>query len=165
MNNKLYTRILMGSIREILKPHGFTVRGNTFYASSQDVVVMIQLQKSVYSTADIIEATVNLAVYSLTLTEKLGYRWRQPSVIDAHWRERLGFLSPERDDIWWTVSSEEQAREAGADIACRLNCYGLPALFALSSTAKLHELWRSDGRHGLTDYERREYLELLAGEA
>jgi tRNA U55 pseudouridine synthase TruB len=113
-------------------------------------VLEVNLQKSVSSTSVSLKATVNLQVYSRTLTRAMGYSMGYPADPHRHWRERIGAVMPERRDTWWSAQTLPEAEQAGEEIAEALTRYGLPALHAVSSTEKLRALWVQRGDH--SDY-------------
>jgi hypothetical protein len=137
-----YARIILEGMRALLKPAGFRKEGHRFTVERNDVTQRIQLQRSTSSTRDHVRVTVNLEVYSKPLTLALGdadLTWM--FVRGPHWGERIGALSPRRQDQWWEVHSEAGAEEAAREITDLLFRYALPALAALDSTEKLRKLW------------------------
>ena len=161
MSNHEWTKTILTAMHSLLKPVGFRKKGATWHLERDDVVLLVQLQKSWYSTGSRVSATVNLGVFSWVVHRKVGYSWDKPGISSAHWRQRIGFLMPERDDKWWEVTSDAEAVGAAREIVEALAAYGLPALESLSSTGKLRDLWTT-GYAGLTDRQREEYLEALA---
>ena len=94
---------------------------------------------------------------SRSVAAKVG-NTRKPNILDSHWRERLGYLLPERHDKWWEVQSHEQAHEAGVEIAESLMNHALTELQGIASTGRLKTLWEAGKSPGLTEYERKQYL-------
>jgi hypothetical protein len=128
---------------------------------------MVNLQKSVSSSRDFVKATVNLGVFSFPLARSMsraGWWVRtlvSPTVWDGHWRERIGFLLPERSDKWWEIRDTDEAVAVGVEIASVLTTYGLPALAAVASTDRLRALWESGRSPGVTEKQRLDYLRAL----
>jgi hypothetical protein len=149
-------------MHDVLAAHGFRKSGSTFHRPLGDVVQLVQLQSSTRSTAQRLVATVNLAVFSTLLEARLGDPVPSPSVPGAHWRERIGHLAPARDDLWWEVTRPAEAEAAGAELAALLRDFGLPALAELDSTERLRALWEAGRSPGLTEGQRRRYLEALS---
>src|SRR5437588_7255794 len=103
MSAQDFAKTIAEALQGVLNPIGFRKRGYNFFAQRDDVVAVVQLQRSRYSTHDQLIATVNLGVFSRTLSRRLGREVAAPSIGDCHWWERLGFLTPERYDRWWEV--------------------------------------------------------------
>jgi hypothetical protein len=159
--NREYTRTLLAGMADGLRKAGFKRRGQLFERSVGDVVHLVQLQKSRSSSADALRATVNLAIWVPALAPiRAGIR-DAPSEPGAQWRERLGFTMPQRRDLWWDVRSEAEAEQVAADIAASLQSYGLPRLDAVRSSEELENLWRKGLGPGLTEHQRRRFLEQL----
>src|SRR5207249_1118622 len=99
MSNPEFTKTILTSMHQVLKPLGFRKWGSTFTKRvNEDVVLVINLQKSVWSSQDQVKATVHLGVFSLPLARELARRghWVRtldtPTEADCHWQERIGFL-------------------------------------------------------------------------
>ncbi len=162
MSASEFTKVMLDYVHAVLKPVGFSKSGNSFSAQrNNDVVWVVQLQKSQKSTTDVLIATVNLGVFSHLLATRLGRDSKEPSVWDCHWQERLGFLTPERSDRWWEVQTIEEAQRSGEELSGLLTKYGLPTFEVLSSTAALQELWSSGRSPGLTEVQRQRYLKAI----
>src|SRR5205823_2772907 len=136
----------LAGMHSALKPHGFRKKGATFVKDGDDVVLIVQLQKSRSSTATHVKATVNLSAYSRSLTRALGYPLEYPHDPRIHWQVRLGGVMPGGQDRWWEAREERGTSRAGEEIAQALTHYGLPALDGVSTTPKLVALWQA-GRH------------------
>lgn len=156
-----FTSAVLERIQGVLKPIGYRKRGNTFLAERNDVLLLVQLQKSHKTTRDTLIATLNLGVFSPALSQKLGLVDERPTIPDCHWRQRIGDLLPEQSDKWWEIHSEEEAIAAGNEIAGLLERYGIPALEEVSSSAKLRTLWLSGQSPGLTEHQCQRYLGAL----
>jgi hypothetical protein len=140
----------LNSVKEVLAPLGFRRKGSTFFVRHDDVLLMVNLQKSTSSTSAKVIATLNLGVFSYPLAqalEELEYLESRISIWLCHWQERIGAVMPEHYDKWWAVSSLEEAVQAGKEMVEALQNYGLPALEKVDSTAKLHALWESVVNH------------------
>lgn len=147
MSNQEFTKTLLGKMYDVLKPSGFRKKGSTFVKEcGDDVVLEVNLQKSSSSTSAGLRATVNLRVYSRTLSRAMGHSMDYPADPHRHWEERIGSLMPEQRDRWWSVPTSQAAVQAGEDIAEALSRFGLPALDAVSSTEKLRTLWLTHGK-------------------
>jgi hypothetical protein len=161
MSAQEYAKIIAEQMHSVLKPMGFRKSGLNFSAEREDVILMVQLQKSTKTTASKLVATVNLGVFSRTLGSKQPYPVNKPTIPQCHWSERIGFLLSAQHDVWWEVSGREQAVAVGAEIAGLLQKHALPAMEEVDSTARLQALWEKGRSPGLGEMERQQYLELL----
>ncbi len=161
--NSRFVTVILQHLQAVLKPQGFRRRGKTFVADGADVTLLVNLQSSTSSTKDELLVTVNLAVHSLALAERVYNEEaiRSKSVWDSHWSRRIGFLTEHQQDYWWRIGDDEQAERASRHMAYILAEDGLPALREVDSTAKLKALWEQGQSPGLTEAQRVRYLELL----
>jgi hypothetical protein len=166
MNNQTFTRTILAKMQEVLKPRGYRKRGSTFFKECDDVVLEVNLQKSRSSTGAQVKATINLRVYSRTLTRAMGYPMEYPTDPHRHWEARIGQFLPQPGDPWWEARSEAEAAQAGEEIAQALIQYGLPALDQVSSTDRLRAWWQSSRADlGTMKTQRDTYLAALANPA
>lgn len=149
---------MMLALSELLRPLGYRKSSLLFSRSLHDVVHLIEVQGSRRSTAEEAKFTVNVGVFSPMLIYPDVRATTKPSIPRAHWRQRLGVLSPENKDIWWTVRTEQQAESAVVDIATRIERFALPALGQLQQLDALVTLWKSGRSPGLTEHQRKELL-------
>jgi hypothetical protein len=155
-----FKKIVVNRLREILKPLGFRKNGSTFSAQTNDVVQFVQLQSSSRTTSTKLVATVNLGVFSRTIAARVG-NTRKPNILDAQWGARIGWLMAERRDKWWEISSDEQAIEAGEELARILQQSALPQFETISSSQALKRLWETGKSPGLTEHQRLQFLKAL----
>jgi hypothetical protein len=161
MLNRELTNNIVARVQGVLKPNGFRKSGQTFTRDRGEVVHLINLQKSQSSSSDEVKITVNLAVWIKALAPIRAGVTDKPNVASSHWRQRIGFLSPQRYDKWWTVEGVSSAQLAGEEIATDLEEWGLPALDGLSSVQALVDLWNGGESPGLTSMECDRYLRAL----
>ena len=157
--NRQFTVTLLDPMWRVLRSAGFRKQGQLFRRSVNDVLHLVQLQKSRSSTAALVRATVNLAVW----VPALAVHRERYSVAAAPCRERLGTVMPSGQDAWWEMSTDAEGEAAGLAIVGTLQRYGLPWLNTIESTAALLELWESGRAPGLTVVERGRFLERLRG--
>lgn len=161
MTSAEFMKVILEKIHAALKPAGFKKSGTAFLTERNDVVWVVQVQKSQKTTRELLVTTVNLGVFSHLLAARLGQDSSKPTVWDCHWQERIGFLVPERYDKWWEVASNEKAHDVGDEIVGILTKHGIPTLEHLSSTSSLRSLWTTGKSPGLTEVQRRRYLSLI----
>jgi hypothetical protein len=160
MSTPEFKKIVLNLMHQVLKPLGFRKTGSTFSAETNDVVLFVQLQSSSKTTSMKLVATVNFGVFSRTIATRVG-NTHKPNILDAQWRERIGFLIEERRDKWWEIGSDEQAIEVGEEIAGILRDSALPQIQTISSSQGLKRLWETGRSPGLTEYQRRQFLKAL----
>ncbi|WP_181179560.1 DUF4304 domain-containing protein [Pseudorivibacter rhizosphaerae] len=146
------------ALRELLRPLGYRKSSSLFSRPLQDVVHLIEVQGSRQSTAAEAKFTVNVGAFAPALIYADVRATTKPSIPLAHWRERLGFLSPENEDTWWKVRTAQQAEAVAVDIATRIERFALPALGQLQQLDALVTLWKAGQSPGLTEHQRREFL-------
>ena len=118
------------------------------------------MQSSSKTTSAKLVATVNLGIFSRTVASKVG-NTRKPNILDAQWRERVGFLLEEPTDRWWEIDSEQQAIEAAEELSEILGKSALPKFQTLFSSESLKQLWETGEAPGLTEFERQQFLKVM----
>jgi hypothetical protein len=149
--------IVIDAMAGTLTPLGYRRTGFVFRRVLGQLVHLVQLQGSRSSSAEVAKLTVNLAVFVPSLSPP----GKDPAVIAAQWRSRIGGLMPEKNDRWWTISSERQAVAAASEISDALANHGIPALSKVSSLESLRQLWASGISPGLTAGQRARVLAQL----
>ena len=152
-----YKKTIVDAIAGVLRPVGFRKSGAKFWRALESVIHLVTLQSSQSSTADSARVTVNLGIWLPALDDP----GEKPDIWEAHWQERIGFLMPARNDVWWDVASETEAAAAAAEIAGVIQSHALPTFDALSTVDALVALWRSGRSPGQTEFMARRYLEML----
>jgi Domain of unknown function (DUF4304) len=143
-----------------LKRTGFRKRGHSFnHMTEGGLTHVVDFQMGTYMPPGTGEFppirvnlygkfTVNLGVFVPSLARRLN-RPDKPKWVndyDCHLRERLGAISPERSDIWWSL---DEPTTAVAAVDQRLNQWGLPWLDRFRLVRDITEAFMSDGSHDL----------------
>ena len=146
---------------ELLKAHGFRQRGDRFCRDQDQVVQLVEIQRSREGTAQRLRIAVNLGVASIHLLEIRGRRndGRQ-RVESCHWRRRLT-PTVNGDDHWWTAIDLVSAEQVGDAICESLLSNGLAQLQGVASETLLCEAWERGSGPGLTEAERLVFLSEL----
>lgn len=142
-----------------LKPRGYAKSGSTFRLHNSDTIFIISLQSSTSSTSALAKVTLNLGAHIPVLQDP---QQRNPSSWSAHWHQRIGHLLPEKEDLWWSISTAEESRSVAAEIVRCVEQFGLPALAQVSTVSAIRRLWESGRSPGLTSGQRARYLQQLA---
>jgi hypothetical protein len=140
----------------LLGSHGFSRKAFLFSRRSEDLLHLVQLQGSNTNTRTSSKFTVNVGVWVPGLAPG-----KLPAISAAHWRQRLGFLCPEHQDIWWQVE-QQSAPTVARDIAARVERYALPSLASLPNSKSLLALWQRGSSPGLTRVQASRFTDLLA---
>ncbi len=149
---------LTGKIDETLKPFGYRKKGNTFYCRQNGNLAIINLQKSVNSNKEKIVFTINIGICSELLKKQNGQSEAIPDIDECHWRMRIGYLLPEKNDRWWTISNIDDISKISDEIKNALETAVLPIIKKVSSDDSLISIWKSGEAPGLTELERIENL-------
>jgi len=160
MQSSEIRKVVDGALTRLLSSRGFGYKSSLFSRPSEDVIHLLQLQGSDENTRAASHFTVNVGVWSSALVPE-----EKPSFARAHWQQRLGFLSPERRDLWWHAADAEQARAIGSEIAERVERYALPALALLPNSRSLLTLWRSGSSPGITRVQASRFSAALQADA
>ncbi len=150
---------IVTAVHAALKPLGYRKSSATFQRSIGDVVHIVEVQGSSANTADDASFTVNIGVFAPALIYEDVREFTKPSIPQAHWRMRLGQLSPSRQDLWWRVTSLVDAEAAAVDICELIERSALPALAQIPDLVSLAAVWKSGHSPGLT---ARQCTELLS---
>lgn len=159
MTSKDFKKIIIDRLTAVLKPKGFKKSGSTFSASNEDLTYFIDIQSSQGSNAAMLKMTVNIEIYSSTVYKlqdtSLPEKWSR------HYKERIGFLLDNPHDKWWTINNEQDANDSANEISDLIIKRVLPTFDALKTTGDLATLWNQNKCPGLTEHQRKEYLNLL----
>jgi hypothetical protein len=155
---------LSGALRNIVGPAaraaGYKGSGTTWRsASSLGDWAVVNVQSSSWSTAGSLRCVINLAVAPAPWLDWMReWRGSLPKSVNESlglYRDRLHPAgSPAGADVWWQVSTEEDARVAAADMVVQLADHGWPALARLLNRQALLDSVRSrDLGHMKGDHE------------
>lgn len=153
---------VLSRVWAVLKDAGYTKRGTSFRLDSEGNAQIVAFQRSSKSTASAIVFTINLGVVSGALVRKSDPE-KDPSregIEAAHIRERIGALTPENDDRWWTVTASP-AGDISAEVADLVATLAIPFLRKHATDRDLLALWRTGRSPGLTERQRVRNLALL----
>jgi hypothetical protein len=153
---------VLAQLQAALAPRGYCAAGTLFQRELAEVVHLVELHSTQEQDAAHIAVTINLGVFAPALVDPDIRDYIRPSILQAHWRERIGILMPQRRDQWWTIDSAAQAAAVGAEIAVSVEEYGLGPLEKIPDIAALRRIWEAGASPGLSAYQRRRHLERLA---
>ena len=159
MSSKDYKKIITNKLNEALKERQFKKRGQVFSYSNGDLTYYVGIQSSQSSTADVLKVTVNTEIASALIT-KLDDT-SLPIEHQRHYTRRIGSYLHDQQDKWWTVDSPRSAEIAANEIIDIVNNKVIPNFEALETTNDLARLWKDGGYIGITEGQRKHYLNLL----
>ncbi len=142
---------IVTAVHAVLKPLGYRKSSATFRRVIGDVVHMVEVQGSSANTSGDASFTVNIGVFAPALVDEDVRKFTKASIPEAHWRMRLGELSPSRQDLWWRVGALTGAEAAAVEISKLIERSALPALAQLPDLASLASVWKSGHSPGLTE--------------
>jgi len=134
-------------LQPALKARVFQKRAFTFYRRVERNYAIIQLQKSRSSSAQVVEFTINVGVFSTRVHAALDeVTWVPevkgvPTEPDCQLRRRIGFLAPERRDLWWAIGPTTDRGSLGCAIRTVLESHALPFLESCTTDEGLRDYW------------------------
>jgi hypothetical protein len=146
-------------IGRCLKAKGFFKKGDTFYLSRNNNWGLINFQKSIGNVPSETTFTINLGVSSTALRNFDGEDVRtKPSIEDSHWRKRIGFLLPSKQDFWWRIDGNTSLEKLQNEIIDLIITVAIPEVEQHISDEDLLRMWLMGQADGLTEFQRFIYL-------
>ena len=160
MQPSAIAKIIEDRVSELLVPLEFRRQSRLFSRPRNDLLQLVQIQSSQSNSDESSSFTINLGLWVRALDP--GAR---PSIPGAHWRQRLGFVSPEHQDTWWEAADLVSADLRAQEIVASIRAYGLTALDAVPDASALLDLWSTGASPGLTEVQASRYAGKLSGAA
>jgi hypothetical protein len=143
MSTKELNKGLLGSLGAILRPSGFKGGGPGYRRLFPDVMHLISVQKSVYSTSESFKFTINIGVWSKDVFIRQGFGDQPPgSVARCHVDRRIRSFVPGAKDLWWEVRDEGDIISACAQIEPILLARVVPILDRAKTAESLLHEWK-----------------------
>lgn len=154
---------LISAIGSVLKSERFIKKGNSFYLSESGNNGIINFQKSRDSTKKEVIFTINVGVQSTTLSKVLKKNRHNdfPDMEDCHWKRRIGFLLPQKQDYWWRVTDDTNIEELIREISRVIKEVAIVYIKTNISDESLKLLWLDGRAMGITELQRYGYLTTL----
>jgi len=127
---------LLDALAEWLKSRGFRRWRKAWLKTQGDVNLIVSVQSSQSSTAECWKFTVNIGFWSRTVEELWdGVRPQKlpSSAIGCHLVSRIGDFGPNREDVWCTVTNEQEVDLAIHQVVTRLETDIFPATSQVTS--------------------------------
>jgi hypothetical protein len=145
---------LVKAVGAKLKPLGYTPQSRLFRILVHNNCGIIEFQRSVKSSAESLLFTVNLGVVCGKLLDSGPSGLMKARTMDAHLRERIGMLLPDRPDKWWEITEETNRDSLIHEISEMIVKKALPFIERYLDTNSLIALWESGQSPGLTEVQR-----------
>ncbi|GAB2175296.1 DUF4304 domain-containing protein [Dongia sp. agr-C8] len=158
--SEIYDRVIDATAQR-LSTSGFHRRGAILRKIIESNAAIIEFQKSGKTDRNTIFFTVNIGVVCGALLGKEGQSVTKSKNVDAHLRQRIGMLLPERPDKWWKIPGDTDADELAVEISNLIDRVAVPYLQQYLRTDALLDLWETGVSPGLTDTQRLRCLEKL----
>lgn len=119
-----------------LRTLGFNGSGQRFTLQSDTHWALLGFQRSAWGTSSEGRFTINLTVVAKDVWEASrasrphGGPSPAPNAFEGMpaWEERIGMLTPERLDQWWTVRANEPTERVAAEVVRAIEDYALPEM-------------------------------------
>ncbi len=162
--SNLYQSLLKEFIIPYLKNHQFIRRGSKFYRDLGEIIWLIDFQKSRSNTKELTSFTINLGVFSKTISGFYGDKSLETKFIqdDCHIKKRIGYLMKENTDVWFTIEHNTSLEIFGKEICGLLETAAIPFLSQYKYDNSLYKFWVSGEYGGNTKLGRLHYLLILA---
>lgn len=152
----MYDRVV-SSCAERLRSAGYVRRGSSLRKAANGNVAIVEFQKSSKSNAEAIVFTINLGIVCGRLLEGDESSLKGVGIVDAHLRQRVGMLLPDRPDKWWTIDPKTNASSLIEEISGLIEREAAPYLDRHLDDDALVALWESGQSPGLTETQRLRY--------
>jgi len=144
-----------------LSAHGFAQRGLVLHKRAGNSAALVEFQLSDKTSKECVAFTVNLGIVCGELSD--GTLPRNASVMNAHLRQRLGFLLSDRADKWWQITAHTNIITIANELSAAIEERALPYLNEYLDSRSLVALWESGKSPGLTAVQRARFLAQLKG--
>lgn len=128
--SKKIDEIVKLGLAPLLKEHGFKKKARNFYREHEDRIDLINVQASQFNAGAEGQFTVNVGVYFpaiSAITDALPVKG-MPKEYDCTARERIGLLSSDNRDTWWSVDDSVDTNNMAAELASSVESLCLPWL-------------------------------------
>lgn len=145
---------VLAAIKPTLESNGFNDENALFSKRLNKNWIIVEFQQDDRSPSHLLIFTVNRGIVSQRVHSFFDPDFDEQQDVDlgdACWRERIGLLV-ERQDIWWTLSTDDDVASVAVELNQYLQELALPMLDEVSSDERLRDIWRSNRSPGITDF-------------
>jgi len=143
----------------LLEPTGFRRQKTVLRIVDRDNCGIVEFQRSTKNSREKLLFTVNLGVICGQLLDSGPDELKKARIEDAHLRQRIGMLLPNRPDKWWEITEATDSKSLAHEVSELILEKAVPYIRYHLSTESLISLWESGQSPGLTDGQR---VDLLA---
>jgi Domain of unknown function (DUF4304) len=138
---ELIDQLVVNELHPLLRPEGFARRGSTWNRRSGELIHVINIQSSQWTTRGNENCTVNLGVFWEKAYTVVWHKapTRFVREYDCIHRKRIGQLLEDKLDRWWVLHSPDDVKEVGEILTHLLKSKGLPWLDGFASLRNLHD--------------------------
>jgi hypothetical protein len=140
----------------VLRQRGFRRRGSKLTRMGQEVVSLIEFQRSRGSTAAHLTFVINYGVAVLSLAHAQGVDTAKLWWTECHWRARVS--GKDGHEAWWPVRDDDDPDQLAARLTHVVQQDVLPALEEKQREADLVTLWTTGKSPGLVEAQRLLFL-------
>jgi len=136
--SKKIDEVIGTRVAPLLKNAGFKKKARNFHREHEDRVELINIQASQFNDGAEGKLTVNIGVYFPAITEitEAPPVKGMPKEYNCTIRKRIGSLSTEKQDTWWSVGPDTDLNEVAVDLAQKVESVCFPWLEEMASLEK-----------------------------
>jgi hypothetical protein len=131
-----FKQMMRDKVAPALRELGFKGSGQSFTLPSDSHWALLGFQKSAFGDSQEVRFTINLTVVGRRAwdeaTAARPYLGTRPAPNVSHgppaWSERIGFLLPERTDLWWSVPAGASTDTVVEDVVTVVRDCALPEM-------------------------------------
>lgn len=137
---EIYHHFIQHDIGPLLKDRGFRKSRQTFWKDSDMILAVISFQKSQWNSNEVVSFTVNVGIASKRLMPAHPAH-RPPRVEACVVQERIGWLLPIREDLWWEIRSDTDIDRVADDVKAAIVRGVLPFIRRFPNDQALLSYW------------------------
>ncbi|GHV06735.1 hypothetical protein FACS189485_15760 [Spirochaetia bacterium] len=149
-----FSKIISETVCAILKEYEFKKLRSTLYLNAENIITIVDFQKSVNSTKNECIFTVNLGFLIKPICKFLARKYSiPPHISNCQWKERIGFLLEEKKDKWWHISCEGEVDNIVNEVAGGIKKF-IPIIITHQELLSFISEWRTGKVQGITELGR-----------
>jgi Domain of unknown function (DUF4304) len=145
-----------------------TLPRTRFFRECNDACILVELQKeqrardeaATYFTVNV-GISINRLRKELRPESEVGPIADFLDIDDCNWKQRLGTLTGEKSDMWWSVRDELDAKLHCEELAKKFRLIAWPKIEKLTFLDSMLRSWIDGNAPGLTEYQRLTYTARL----
>ena len=153
--------VIIQAFEQVIKATGHRLEAVGFVRQKTVLRIMdrnncgiVEFQRSTKSSQGKLLFTVNLGVICGQLLDSGPTGLKRARIEDAHLRQRIGMLLPNRPDKWWEITEATDSNLLAQEVSELILEKAVPYIRDHLSTESIISLWESGQSPGLTDGQR-----------